>query len=53
MSKASPIEINNVALLPSSKDPYSLSIPRILAGLRVIRLKAVSLSIPKLEKLPA
>ena len=53
MSRASPLETNKVALFPTSKVPKSLSIPRILAGFRVIRDKAISLSMPKLEKLPA
>ena len=39
MSKASPIEINNVALLPSSKDQKFFINSEILAGLRVLDSK--------------
>ena len=46
ISNASPLDINKVALLPISIEPNSSSIPRILAGLIVIKLRAFSLLMP-------
>ena len=53
ISKASPLDINKVASFPISKLPTKLSIPRILAVLKVISCKAVSLSNPCAANVPA
>ena len=53
ISKGSPSEMNKVALLPDSKVPYWLSIPKILAVFSVINCKACSFESPQAAQVPA